>query len=90
MPASTIISLITPIVAVLISAYALIKNSTKEDNTVMTTVVVKLENIEKGVADIQRDQRDMRDEIKDHSERIIKLEEYIKQIEKQGGMVVGK
>lgn len=87
---TTIISLITPIVAVLISAYALIKNSTKEDNTVMTTVVVKLENIEKGVADIQRDQRDMRDEIKDHNARIIKLEEYIKQIEKQGGMVVGK
>lgn len=84
------ISYAISILAVLITIFTIVKNGTKEDNTVMTTVVVKLENIEKGVSDIQRDQRDMRDEIKDHSERIIKIESFIEQIEKQGGATLGK
>ena len=84
------ISYAISILAVLITIFTIVKNGTKEDNTVMTTVVVKLENIEKGVSDIQRDQRDMRDEIKDHSERIIKIESFIEQIEKQGGTSLGK
>jgi len=87
---ANMISYAISILAVLITVFTLVKNGTKEDNTVMTTVVVKLENIEKGVSDIQRDQRDMRDEIKDHNARIIKLESLIEQFEKQGGVIIGK
>ena len=87
---ANMISYAISILAVLITIFTLVKNGTKEDNTVMTTVVVKLENIEKGVSDIQRDQRDMRDEIKDHTARIVKIESFIKQFEKQGGIVPGK
>ena len=87
---ANMISYAISILAVLITIFTLVKNGTKEDNTVMTTVVVKLENIEKGVSDIQRDQRDMRDEIKDHTARIVKIESFIEQFEKQGGIVLGK
>ena len=62
------------IIAVLITIYTLVKNSTKEDSSAMTTVIVKLENIENGVKETQRDMKDLRDDVRGIDKRVTRLE----------------
>ena len=48
------------IIAVLITIYTLVKNGTKEDSSALTTVIVKLENIESICKDNQRESKEIR------------------------------
>ena len=59
---------------VAISAYALIKANTKQDATSMTTVIVKLENIDKGVTEINNENKDLRADLRALETRITVLE----------------
>lgn len=50
----------------------------KKDATQLTTVIVKLENISAGISDIKSDMRNVKDEIKEMRERLIKVEDSAK------------
>lgn len=54
------------------------KQDTKADSSQLTTVIVKLENIGNDISEIKTDLRDVRSDIKDHSMRLVKIEQQIK------------
>ncbi len=62
------------IIAVLITIYTLVKNGTKEDSTALTTVIVKLENIENICKDNQRESKEIRDDMNKLDKRVTKIE----------------
>ena len=57
---ANVISYVISGCAILITLFSRVKDGTKQDSTAMTTVIVKLDNIDKGVSDIQKEMRDIR------------------------------
>lgn len=55
----------------------------KSDATEMTTVIVKLENIGTGITEIKSEMNNVKNDIKENRERIIKIEESAKQAHKR-------
>ena len=62
------------IIAVLITIYTLVKNSTKEDSSALTTVIVKLENINSIVSETQRDMKSIQEDVRGIDKRVTRLE----------------
>lgn len=60
--------------AVLLTIYNLVKSSTKEDSSALTTVIVKLENIENICKDNQRETKEIRDDVYKLDKRLTKVE----------------
>ena len=60
--------------AVLITIYTLVKNSTKEDSSALTTVIVKLENINSIVSETQRDMKSIQEDVRGIDKRVTRLE----------------
>lgn len=58
------------------------KQDAKTDSAQLTTVIVKLENIGNDINEIKTDVRDVKADIKDHSERLIRLEQQVKVLNK--------
>lgn len=58
------------------------KNETRAESSELTTVIVKLENIGKNVDEIKTDIRGVREDIKDHGERLVGVEQQIKVLNK--------
>lgn len=54
----------------------------KTDASQLTTVIVKLENIGNDITEMKGDLRDVKDDIKDHSERLVKVEQQVKVLNK--------
>ncbi|MDP4152582.1 MAG: hypothetical protein Q8865_03950 [Bacillota bacterium] len=59
------------------------KADTKEDASVMATVIVKLENIGIGITEIKNEMTNVKNDIKESRERLIKVEESAKQAHKR-------
>ena len=59
------------------------KTDIEKDRTEMTTVIVKLENINTGVTEIKHEMTNIKNDVKESRERIIKLEESVKQAHKR-------
>ncbi len=55
----------------------------KKDATEMTTVIVKLENIGIGISEIKNEMTNVKNDIKESRERLIKVEESAKQAHKR-------
>lgn len=58
------------------------KQDAKSDSAQLTTVIVKLENIDKGINEIKADVKDVKNDLKDHSDRLIRLEQQVKVLNK--------
>lgn len=58
------------------------KADDKNDATQLTTVIVKLENIANGVAEIKSDMRSVKDDMKDINVRLVKMEQQVKVLNK--------
>lgn len=58
-------------------------NDDRKDATEMTTVIVKLENIGTGIAEIKSEMTNVKNDNKENRERIIKVEESTKQAHKR-------
>lgn len=58
------------------------KQDAKSDSAQLTTVIVKLENIGTGINEIKADVKDVKQDLKDHSERLIRLEQQVKVLNK--------
>jgi predicted nucleic acid-binding Zn-ribbon protein len=59
------------------------KSDDKKDAAEMTTVIVKLENIGNGIAEIKSEMTNVKNDIKEDRERIIRVEESAKQAHKR-------
>ena len=77
-------------VSVAFGVYSGIKNlkrnekaEVKQDASEMTTVIVKLENICTGIAEIKTEMNNVKNDIKEDRERIIRVEESAKQAHKR-------
>jgi peptidoglycan hydrolase CwlO-like protein len=58
------------------------KQDAKSDSAQLTTVIVKLENIGTGINEIKADVKDVKQDLKDHSDRLIRLEQQVKVLNK--------
>lgn len=58
------------------------RNDAKAESSQLTTVIVKLENIGNDVSEIKTDLRDVKEDLKDHSERLVRVEQEIKVLNK--------
>lgn len=61
-------------VALLFSAYQFVKATEKEDTTQITTVLIKLEGIADGIAEIKADMKNVKSDIRQLYERLAKVE----------------
>lgn len=71
---STYIPIIISIGTLLFSIYVYLTSANKSNTTELTTVIVKLENIGNGIADIKAEINSMKTEQKEDHDRLIKLE----------------
>lgn len=71
---ANVISYLISAVAVLITIFALVRSTTKEDSTALTTVLVKLENINSIVSETQRDLKSIREDVRSIENRVTRLE----------------
>lgn len=58
------------------------KQDAKSDSAQLTTVIVKLENIGNDINEIKTDLRDVKDDIRNHSDRLVRLEQQMKVLNK--------
>lgn len=58
------------------------RNDAKSDASQLTTVIVKLENIGNDITEMKGDMRDVKDDIKDHSTRLVRVEQQLKVLNK--------
>lgn len=80
-----VISIVSLAFAIYEGVSNLRRNNKKEDKaeaSELTTVIVKLENISTGVSEIKADMKDLKSDVKDHSERIVRLEQQVKVLNK--------
>lgn len=68
------IPIIISIGTLLFSIYVYLTSANKSNTTELTTVIVKLENIGNGIADIKAEINSMKTEQKEDHDRLIKLE----------------
>ena len=66
--------IIVSIASFLFAVYSLISKNSKENNTELTTVIVKLENISTGITDIKAEIANMKNDQKEDHDRLIKVE----------------
>ena len=84
------LSILISVVSVSFAIYAglsnLKRNQTQDDKnsaSQMTTVIVKLENISNGIAEIKSEMSNAKEDIRENRERIVKVEESAKQSHKR-------
>lgn len=61
-------------IALLFSAYQFVRATEKEDTTQITTVLIKLEGIADGIAEIKADMKNVKNDIRQLYERLAKVE----------------
>ena len=80
-----VISVISLIISIVVGVSGMkrnARNDDKKDASELTTVIVKLENIGNDIKDIKTDLRDMKLDIQNHAEKIVKLEQQVKVLNK--------
>lgn len=81
METSTLISLAAVIISFIFNFTGYKRSKTTDDKTdasEMTTVIVKLENIDSGVKEIKTDMRVMQNDVKAQNEKLIRIDESLK------------
>lgn len=76
-------------IALMFSVYQFIKQNTKADASQITTVLIKLENIADGIAEIKADLKSVKAEVQDLRERIAKVEASAAQAHKRLDTMIG-
>lgn len=66
--------IVISIVSLLFALYSWSIKNNKDNNTELTTVIVKLENIGAGISDIKTEIANMKNDQKEDHDRLIKLE----------------
>lgn len=82
---AVVISLISLIFAIVSGVSSMKRNARTDDRkdaSELTTVIVKLENIGNDIKEIKTDLRDVKADIQVHAEKIVKIEQQIKVLNK--------
>ena len=82
-----VISTLSLIVASIVAITNLRRNNSADDkkqSAEMTTVIVKLENINTGINEIKADVRNVKSEVQELRERIVVVEQSTKSLHKRG------
>ncbi len=67
--------------SLLLAVYTFMYKNNKEKTSELTTVIVKLENIGEGIADIKAEINSLKNDQKDDHDRLIKLESTVKSLQ---------
>lgn len=70
--------------SLLLAIYTFVYKNNKENTSELTTVIVKLENIGNGIADIKAEINSLKNDQKDDHDRLIKLESTVKSLQQMG------
>lgn len=76
---SYVVSGISLLISIVL-AYRLFKNDNKEESSELTTVIVKLENIQGGISDIKNDLVKTKEDLREDHDEIIRMQENLKQV----------
>ena len=71
------LSYIIPVLTLLLSFYIFLKSNIKQDTTALTTVIIKLENINENITSIKSDLSILRQDQKEDHDKLIKLEQSV-------------
>ena len=71
------LSYIIPTLSLLLSFYIFSKSNIKQDTTALTTVIIKLENINENITSIKSDLSIVRQDQKEDHDKLIKLEQSV-------------
>lgn len=74
---------IISVLSLLLAGYSFFSRNTKENTSELTTVIVKLENIGNGIADIKSEIANMKNDQKEDHDRLIKVESSVSSLWKQ-------
>lgn len=72
---ASIVTIIVSVIALLFSVYVFFSKNSKENASELTTVIVKLENIGSGIADIKSDLNNIKKDQRDDHDKLIRLDE---------------
>lgn len=75
---SVLISVVSVVIAAVVAVTTIRRNNTTDDRqeaSNLTTLIVKLENISEGVNEIKSDMRNMKSDIQDLRDRLIRVEQ---------------
>ena len=70
-------------ISLLLAFYTFLSRNSKENTTELTTVIVKLENIGNGIADIKTEIATMKSDQKEDHDKLIKLDASVSTLWKQ-------
>lgn len=77
------IPIVLSVCSILLSAYMFVSKNNKENTSELTTVIVKLENIGNGIADIKKEIASIKDDQKEDHDKLIVLETSLSSLWKQ-------
>lgn len=69
------IPIIISVLSLLLAAYTFLSKENKENTSELTTVIVKLENIGSGIADIKAELNTIKKDQRDDHDKLIRLDE---------------
>lgn len=71
------LSYIIPMLTLLLSFYIFLKSNIRQDTTALTTVIIKLENINENITSIKSDLSILRQDQKEDHDKLIKIEQSV-------------
>ena len=71
------------VVSLLLALYTFLSKNSKENTTELTTVIVSLDNIKSGIADIKAELNSIKSSQKEDHDKLIRVEESLKSAWKQ-------
>lgn len=77
------VTIAVSILSLLLAGYTYLSKNSKENTTEMTTVIVSLDNIKSGIADIKAELNSIKSSQKEDHDKLIRVEESLKSAWKQ-------
>lgn len=77
------VPIIVSILSLILAGYTFLSKNSKENTTEMTTVIVSLDNIKSGIADIKAELNSIKSSQKEDHDKLIRVEESLKSAWKQ-------
>lgn len=77
------VTIAVSILSLLLAGYTFLSKNSKENTTELTTVIVSLDNIKSGIADIKAELNSIKSSQKEDHDKLIRVEESLKAAWKQ-------
>ena len=77
------VPIIVSILSLILAGYTFLSKNNKENTTELTTVIVSLDNIKSGIADIKAELNSIKSSQKEDHDKLIRVEESLKSAWKQ-------